>query len=228
MESNSNIKSMPRRIRKLSYSGGNNRGPGARVTAVAVILTLIAMPAYAAPPIANAGAPQTVDEQTTVDLNGTGSTDDGTITTYAWSQTSGPGVTLNGSGTATPSFEAPVRLVSQGNATLVFQLTVTDDEALDSSASVTITVQPVNTDPTANAGANQTVDEQTPVNLNGAGSSDADGPIASYAWTQTQGPNVSLAGANSATPSASPSRSGDPPRPTRRAIASMLYFGPSA
>jgi len=57
-----------------------------------------------------------------------------------------------------------------------------------------------NTPPTANAGPDQTVTSGVAVILPGSGS-DADGTIASYSWTQTAGPAVTLTGANSATAS---------------------------
>jgi len=58
-----------------------------------------------------------------------------------------------------------------------------------------------NTAPTANAGANQTVGSGVTVTLNGSASSDPDGSIASYAWTQTAGtPAVTLTSATTAQP----------------------------
>lgn len=52
-----------------------------------------------------------------------------------------------------------------------------------------------NTPPTANAGSDQNVDPWDTVTLNGSGSSDSDGTIASYVWTQTGGtPTVALSG----------------------------------
>ena len=44
-----------------------------------------------------------------------------------------------------------------------------------------------NVAPTANAGADQTVDSGGLVNLDGTGSTDSDGTIASYAWTADRG-----------------------------------------
>jgi hypothetical protein len=47
--------------------------------------------------------------------------------------------------------------------------------------------RPTNQAPTANAGTDQTVNEGDNVKLDGSGSSDPDGTIASYSWTQTAG-----------------------------------------
>lgn len=55
--------------------------------------------------------------------------------------------------------------------------------------------------PIANAGTNQTVNIGDNVTLNGSNSSDADGDVLTFNWTQTAGTAVALAGANSAAPS---------------------------
>src|SRR5262245_56897891 len=57
-----------------------------------------------------------------------------------------------------------------------------------------------NAPPVANAGPDQVVSPGAAVSVTGASSSDADGTIASYAWTQTAGSTVSLAAASSVTP----------------------------
>ncbi|MGH8561318.1 MAG: PKD domain-containing protein, partial [Nevskiales bacterium] len=54
--------------------------------------------------------------------------------------------------------------------------------------------------PSADAGADQFVDEAATVSLTGSGT-DSDGSIASRAWTQTGGPSVTLSGADTDTPS---------------------------
>ena len=89
-------------------------------------------------PTAEAGPDQVVNAAATVALDGSGSRDtDGTIVSYLWEQTAGPGVTLSGSG-AQRSFTAPSTA-----ATLTFRLTVTDDDGATGADTVTVTVQPV-------------------------------------------------------------------------------------
>jgi choice-of-anchor B domain-containing protein len=53
-----------------------------------------------------------------------------------------------------------------------------------------------NSAPNSVAGSSQTVRPGTTVTLNGSGSNDPDGDTLSYAWSQTQGPAVSLSNAN--------------------------------
>jgi hypothetical protein len=61
---------------------------------------------------------------------------------------------------------------------------------------------PANQAPSANASADFNAVEATQVTLDGSNSSDADGSIASYTWTQTAGePSVTLSNASSATAS---------------------------
>ena len=69
------------------------------------------------------------------------------------------------------------------------------------TAVVTVTVNHINHPPVANAGPDQTVNENKTVTLNGTKSSDPDGTIQSYIWTQTAGPKVNLTSANTPTPS---------------------------
>ncbi len=151
-------------------------------------------------PVANAGPAQTVNAGATVTLNGSASSDsDGSVAAYAWSQTGGATVSLSNASAVQPTFPAPV---SAAVATLTFSLVVTDNLGARSTASTdNITVNPVvNVAPTANAGASQTVGAAELVTLSGSASSDPDGSIASYAWTQTAGMAVTLLTASDAMP----------------------------
>ena len=90
------------------------------------------------PPIANAGADQSVASGTTVTLDGSASTDaDGIIVSYLWEQTSGSTVTLADAATASASFVVPTvtETTSWG-----FSLTVTDDEDGTDTDEVLVTV----------------------------------------------------------------------------------------
>lgn len=152
----------------------------------------LAVKAVSTPPVADAGAAQAVNPGSAVNLDGSGSSDDGSITTYAWIQTSGTSVSLTGANTATPSFTAP-----SSSGVLSFQLTVTDDVGITATNSVSVTV---NQPPTAHAGNDQSVSIGQAVTLDGSGSSDSDGSISSYQWNQTAGTTVTLSGATTASP----------------------------
>lgn len=156
-------------------------------------------------PTAEAGANQTVNEATSVSLSGAGSSDtDGTIASYQWSQINTENnVTLNNPASVNTSFTAPAVPAGQ-SVTLIFELQVTDNDGLNDTDIVTVVVdstQAAGTDPIADAGTDQTADEQTLVTLDATASSD-DGTIVSYSWTQTSGsPTIALANAGTATPS---------------------------
>ena len=98
------------------------------------------------PPIANAGLDQTKNENSTVTLDGTASSDpDNDTLHYSWSQIGGRLVNLTGDTTATPTFTAP-QVPSHSQETLIFQLVV--DDGLDSSTdTVAITVMDVDAPP---------------------------------------------------------------------------------
>ncbi|WP_415311070.1 PKD domain-containing protein [Candidatus Nitrosocosmicus sp. FF01] len=100
----------------------------------------------ASPPTADAGPDQTVESGDTVQLDGSGSSDPRNETlTYQWTQTGGPGVMLDDSSSATPSFTTPD---TNNQEQLVFELVVMDEQGIASEPdSVVITVNPENEPP---------------------------------------------------------------------------------
>lgn len=150
------------------------------------------------PPVANAGLDFTHDEQITITLNGSGSSDsDGTITSYAWMQTAGTPVTITDPYAAITTFTSPTTTV---NTIVSFNLTVTDNHGATAADTVNFTINPVNIVPSANAGTNQTVFESSTVTLDGSASTDVDGNITLYNWSQVNGINVIFSDVNAIQP----------------------------
>jgi hypothetical protein len=168
------------------------------------------------PPVANAGPNQTFDIKSgaTVQLNGSGSTDDNTPTAslvYQWIQLYGNTVTLTGANTETPSFIPPAI------GTYIFGLVVTDNGTPPlSSATPTLAagatscvpsaacvmVSAYNQPPSAVATAFPTIAYvKETVTLNGTGSSDPEGDAITFAWSLTCSPTGSKASLASITKS---------------------------
>jgi VCBS repeat-containing protein len=146
------------------------------------------------PPIADAGPDQTVDEDITVTLGGSNSFDtEGENLSYQWDQIAGRPVSLSDPQAANPTFTAPSS-VGSGGESLTFQLTVTDEEAAQATDTtiVNVTLPLANGPPNADAGVDQTVDEDITVTLDGSNSFDPDGDNLSYQWNQVTGPSVTL------------------------------------
>jgi hypothetical protein len=145
------------------------------------------------PPKADAGPYQTVDEENMVTLDGSNSTDpEGERLFYRWKQVAGPSVTLSDPTADQPKFNAPN--VAPSGAALTFELTVTDSLGLKDTDDITVNVTGDNDPPTANAGTDQAVDEDSSnvIVLDGSKSSDPDDGIESYRWKQVVGPAVTL------------------------------------
>lgn len=104
-----------------------------------VIITISPSQQSNQPPTAVVSGTFSQAENTLINLDGSSSIDsDGTIINYSWIQTAGtPAVALNNSNTATANFIAPA---VDTNTSLIFQLTVTDDQGATDSASVTVTI----------------------------------------------------------------------------------------
>ena len=141
-------------------------------------------------PVANAGLDQTVTSGATVTLDGSGSTDNVMVESYAWVRTggtSGISVTLSDTKVAKPTFTADTLIKGADDVIHIFTLTVTDADDATDTDTVMITVKaPANEAPVANAGPDQTIKPGRKVTLDGTGSTDDD-RIASYSWNRTGG-----------------------------------------
>jgi len=140
-------------------------------------------------PVAHAGEDQSGQIDTTLTLDGSGSSDvDGNPLTYQWnilSQPAGSTATLIDPTTVNPT----LTLDQIGN--YVVQLVVYDGTG--SSASDTVTLSTLNSVPVAKAGSGQSATVGTVVHLDGSQSTDADGNTLSYQWGLTTRPDGSVA-----------------------------------
>lgn len=153
-------------------------------------------------PIADFGADQTVDigDRVVLDYSNTFDPDGGSIS-MSFSVVSGGYVQLQG-GSAPKTLEFTAPEVTQ-DTVFTFRVTVTDDEGDTASDDVSVTVRAplVIAGPTANAGADQTVNASSTVTLDGSGSSAPQGEtLTQFQWTQVSGPVVALSNASIAGP----------------------------
>src|SRR6185312_15673041 len=113
----------------------------------------------------------------TVNITGTASDPDGSISSYLWERVSGASTAiLSNTATATLTVSA----LTAGVYT--FRLTVTDNKAATASDDVNITVVAANQSPVANAGTDISITLPTnSTNIIGSGT-DPDGSIAGYSW----------------------------------------------
>ena len=150
-------------------------------------------------PTAAAGADQSVEGPASVSLDGSASKDsDGTIASYAWSQVSGPAVTLANANAAVASFDV-VKVAQQ--ETLTFSLTVTDNEGATSTDTVVVTVNPkdtgpVNTAPVAVVTAPAEVNAGDVVVVDASASSDADQDTLTFTWDVPAGIDATVQGSS--------------------------------
>jgi ABC-type transport system substrate-binding protein/PKD repeat protein len=132
------------------------------------------------PPVADAGADQEVDAETTVEFDGSGSYDDDTsIVSYTWEfEYDGATETLDG---VSPTFDFDIADV------YVVTLTVEDEGGNTATDTVTITVNDIgaNVAPVADAGDDKDVTVGDLIYLDASGSDDSDGTIENWTWTFT-------------------------------------------
>ncbi|HKS55940.1 MAG TPA: PKD domain-containing protein, partial [Steroidobacteraceae bacterium] len=152
-------------------------------------------------PVAHAGADQQTQVGVQVQLDGSASSDiDGDMLTYAWSVVSAPAGSV-------AQIVDPAKALAKFTPDLagdyMIELVVDDGTVSSAPDSLVISTTRQNTVPVANAGADQSAQVGTVVQLDGGGSSDADGDALTYAWTLNTRPANSasiLQSANTATP----------------------------
>jgi hypothetical protein len=145
-------------------------------------------------PTVNAGADQsTTLPVTQLSVTATANDTDGTISTYKWTKTSGPGATMSGSSSPTVSL---ANITSTG--TIALTVTVTDNLGATATDQMTIqvTASTPNVAPNVNAGADVNITLPVSQVTLTANASDTDGTIATYAWTMTSGPGATLSNAS--------------------------------
>ncbi len=148
-------------------------------------------------PIARASGSASVSgSSATVTLGGSTSVtrDGSSITAYAWALVSGPATpTLSDANAAQTTFSTSTA------GAYAYRLTVTASNGLKDSDITTVNVFFDNKAPTAAATAETKVAPGTGgVQLDGSGSTDSDGTIASYSWTQLKGAAVTINNADQA------------------------------
>ncbi|TDM54690.1 glycosyl hydrolase family 18 protein [Aliivibrio fischeri] len=148
-------------------------------------------------PVANAGVDVSVIAPASVQLDGSLSSDsDGSIVSYAWTQVSGPNVTLIGADSVNPSFTTDTFTQSE---TLQFTLKVTDDKGATASDSVAVSVtvegtEPVNNPPVAVIVAPTSVNKGDVVTLDASTSTDAENVPLTFTWVVPVGVDATIVG----------------------------------
>ncbi|MTI38890.1 tandem-95 repeat protein [Fulvivirga lutimaris] len=146
------------------------------------------------PPIADAGGNQFISLPTnTITLYGAGSDNDGSISSYLWTKSSGASADLNN--TTTPTLTVSNMVVGSYE----FRLRVTDNEGAtnDDFVSVIVVSESVNIPPVVTAGTDKIIYLPLSSTTILGQASDQDGTIIDRQWSQISGSATSLSGINS-------------------------------
>jgi len=159
-------------------------------------LIIMVVPANSAP-IVDAGVDQTANENTKLNLLCSTTDPDGDMINASWSSSSSEVVISNPN-----SLSTTVQLPAIVKDQVITMTCSATDGKLSSSDSMKINVvNTLNLPIIADAGADQTVNEDVKVSLDGSKSSDPEGQKISYMWTQVSGEPVMLSSSSSVTPS---------------------------
>lgn len=143
-------------------------------------------------PSVDAGSDITTEASQEITLHATGADPNADELSYHWSLIEGPEMTL-------PGMDSQDIVLVPVNAGQYRFSVVCNDGLLNSTEDeVYITVNAMNSAPTAAAGQDRDVHLNERIVLDGSASSDPDGDELTFTWQQTSGPQVSLADAQSA------------------------------
>ena len=140
---------------------------------------------------ANAGPDQTVDEGSTVQLDGTCQDDLERPLTTTWTQSLGPAVELSSTADASVTFTAP----EVPNGPLVssaYRFTCQAEGGGTATDVILVKINPVNEAPSADAGSDKITVSNRFVYLTGSGT-DPDNDKLQYSWKQVSGDDVKIA-----------------------------------
>ena len=148
------------------------------------------------PPTVSAGPDQTVQEGSTVTLNGTAAdTDPEDTPTYLWSHNSTLPITIADPNAADTTFIAPNVAT---DTPIAFTLAVSDGTATNADQ-VTVTIaDSANSPPTVSAGPDQTVQEGSTVTLNGTAADTGPEDTPTYLWSHNSTLPITIADPNAA------------------------------
>jgi len=169
-------------VYQLKVTDNNWRTSTSQVTVVVNGTTTNQLPV--AKPVSSITVSLPVNSAT---LDGSASSDpDGTISAYAWKQTSGPG-----SATISTPTAATTTIKNLVAGTYTFSLTVTDNLGATATATETVIVLPLLTPPTVSAGTAQTITLPLAlVTLTGTAAGTNGATIATTTWSQVSGPST--------------------------------------
>jgi hypothetical protein len=147
-------------------------------------------------PVASAGSDKTITLPTnSVLISGSGSDSDGTVSSYSWTQVSGPSTAY-----LTNKTTKALTAGSLVAGTYSFQLKVTDNDGATDTDNVSVIVNSSadkNALPVANAGSDKTLTLPSNATTLYGSASDSDGTIASYQWVKKSGSSATLSGTTS-------------------------------
>ena len=143
----------------------------------------------------SAGNDTTINAGQTISITASGADANSDSLSYTWSFVEGPSISL-------PAMNTQIlNLTPQNAGSYKFSVKCYDGVNYSASDEVTITVNAINSAPTANAGSDITAQLGMVVSLDGSGSIDPDNNTLTYAWTKLSGPTVTLSNAKTAQPS---------------------------